>query len=136
MLSPIVLAVSMMASAPAPIQVDVGKADWSAMPRLERVERPLPTPAMLDRVHNMLTSSKCRVRGAAPNRFDITVPYAVLVNPDGSAGRVVVGETGCAALESYVGLIVLGLAKQGDFKPSGDGKARWMSSEINFNLDS
>jgi hypothetical protein len=134
MLSPILLSALMAGATPAAIQVDVGHANWASMPRIERVDRQLPTPPMIDRVQALL-GSKCRLPGQRRSRFNITIPYAVLVNPDGSASHVVVGETGCADLESYVGLIVLELARNGDFRPSGGPAPRWMSSEINFNLD-
>jgi len=134
MLSPILLSALLAGAAPAPIQVDVGHANWSTMPGLERIDRMLPTPSMVDRVQALL-GSKCRMPGQRRGRFNITVPYAVLVNPDGTASHVVVGETGCADLESYVGLIVLELARNGDFRPSGGAAPRWMSSEINFNLN-
>jgi hypothetical protein len=39
---------------------------------------------------------------------------------------------GAGALESYVGLVVLTLADQGDFRSSGQAKARWYASELNF----
>lgn len=114
-----------------PVQVDVGRADWDKMPALD-VERRLPTAAMVGQVEKILTDGGCALEGQTARRFDITVPYAVLVEPDGGAKRVVVGETGCAPLESYVGLVVLTMAEAGDFRSSGSAKARWYASELNF----
>ena len=130
MLGSIVAAI-LLGAASGPIQVDVGRADWSAMPQL-KVDRRLPTAAMVGDVEEMLRDGKCSMRGQTSQKFDITVPYAVLVEPDGGARRVVVGETGCAPLESYVGLVVLTLAEQGDFRSSSTAKARWYASELNF----
>ena len=47
---------------------------------------------------------------------------------------VVVAETGCAELETYVGIIVTAMARAGDFQPTREAKARWFASELNFNL--
>ena len=58
----------------------------------------------------------------------------MLVEPDGSAARVVVAEIGCAPLESYAGLVVLELARKGDFASTGEKKAKWYGSILNFNL--
>lgn len=126
------LAAMLLGTSPGPIQVDVGRADWDSMPALQAVDRRLPTPSMVGQVERILQSGGCSISGQTARRFDITVPYAVLVEPDGSARRVVVGETGCAPLESYVGLVVLTMAEAGDFKPSGQSKARWYASELSF----
>jgi len=121
----------LLGAASGPIQVDVGRAEWDKMPPL-RVERRLPTAAMVGQVEKILMSGQCSMDGQTARRFDITIPYAVLVEPDGGARRVVVGETGCAPLESYFGLVVLTMADQGDFRSSGQARARWYSSELNF----
>lgn len=126
-----IVATLLLGAASGPIQVDVGRAEWDKMPSL-KVDRRLPTAEMVGQVEAMLTSGKCAMKGQTARKFDITVPYAVLVEPDGGARRVVVAETGCAPLESYVGLVVLTMADQGDFRSAGQDRARWYSSELNF----
>jgi hypothetical protein len=121
----------LLGAAGGPIQVDVGRADWDRMPPL-KIERRLPTAAMVGQVEKILLDGGCKLEGQTAKQFDITVPYAVLVEPDGGARRVVVGETGCAPLESYVGLVVLTMADEGDFRSSGQATARWYASELNF----
>ncbi|HYD36898.1 MAG TPA: hypothetical protein VEA60_04755, partial [Allosphingosinicella sp.] len=118
-----IFAALLLATAGGPVQVDVGRADWDSMPPL-KVERRLPTADMVGQVERILLSGECSLAGQTARRFDITVPYAVLVEPDGGARRVVVAETGCAPLESYVGLVVLTMADAGDFRSSGEAKAR------------
>jgi hypothetical protein len=134
MLSSILAAAFLMGAPPAELQVDVGHADWSALPPLRGVQRGVPTADMVTKVAAMLRGSGCAIPGQRAERFDFDVPYAVQVNPDGSAAHVVVGEMGCPALESYVGLIVLELARRGDFKASATAQARWYGSALNFNL--
>ncbi len=124
----------LLSTVSGPIQVDVGRANWTALPPLKAVERVMPSPEMVDRVETMFESGACSIPGQSAKKFDITIPYAVLVEPDGSARRVVVAETGCAALETYVGLIVSAMAREGDFQRTREAKARWFSSELNFNL--
>lgn len=128
-----ILAAMLLAGAPASeLQVDVGHANWRAMPQLHQVPRALPTPEMVQKVEDMLRGN-CSIHGQSPAHFDITVPYAVQVNPDGTASHVVVGEMGCPALESYVGLIVLELARRGDFHASATSQPKWYASSLNFN---
>jgi hypothetical protein len=133
MLGPIAIAM-LLASAGGSLQVDVGRANWNALPPLKAVERVLPTPDMVDRVETMLDSGTCKIAGQSAKRFDITVPYAVLVEPDGTTQRILVGETGCPALETFVGTVVVAMADAGDFKPTREPNARWYASELNFNL--
>jgi hypothetical protein len=133
-----ILAAMLFAGTPAPaaaseLQVDVGRADWNRLPPLKAVQRAMPTPEMVQKVEDMLKTSDCHIRGQAPTHFDITVPYAVQVNPDGSASHVVVAEKGSPALESYVGLIVLQLARNGDFRSNGGSQPLWYASSLNFN---
>jgi hypothetical protein len=129
-----IAAAMLLSTVSGPVQVDVGRANWTALPPLASVERVMPSPEMVDRVETMLESGACTIPGQSAKKFDITIPYAVLVEPDGSAGRVVVAETGCAELETYVGIIVSAMAREGDFQPTREAKARWFASELNFNL--
>ncbi|HEX8225510.1 MAG TPA: hypothetical protein VF605_16980 [Allosphingosinicella sp.] len=134
MFAPILAAAMLLGPAAGPIQVDVGRADWGKMPPLKAVRRALPTPAMVGRVEEMLASGQCTLPRQRADKFDITIPYAVQVDPDGRARRVVVAEAGCPVLETYAGGLILAMAARGDFKPTGEAKARWFASALNFNL--
>ena len=124
----------LLGTAPAPAgSVQAGKADWKSFPALQRAARPLPTGAMVDRVADMLQKEQCALPGQSARKFDITIPYVVLVNPDGKAERVVVEDIGCPGLETYVGSIVLLLAGSGDFPPTGKSVPQWYTSTLNFN---
>jgi hypothetical protein len=128
------LSLLLSGAAPAELQVDVGHIELAKLPAMKRQERPLPTPEMATEVGRILGSGRCSLRGQSANRFDIDIPYAALVEPDGGVQRVVVGQIGCAELESYAGLVVLELARLGDFKASATGQARWYGDTLNFNL--
>ena len=128
--------IALAAFAPAPVnaQVDVGRADWSAFPQLRRAARELPIATMVEHVETILRERNCEISGQAPHHFDITIPYLVLLEPNGSPSRIVVADIGCPALETYVGSVVLALAREGDFSPTGESRARWYGSSFNFNL--
>lgn len=136
MFGTILAAAMLLGPSASAFQVDVGRADWNAMPRLKAVKRQLPTPDMVGRVQQMLASGQCTLPRQRAERFDITIPYAVLIDPDGRARRAVVAEAGCPVLETYVGELILAMANKGDFKPTGAPKARWFASALNFNLHS
>lgn len=129
------IGLALLLGAPAAtMQIDVGTGNWSALPDLKAETVRLPTPDMVTRVERLLAAGECRFEGHSSRRFDITVPYAVLVEPDGRARRAIIAEMGCPALEAYVGGVVLKLAQRGDFDPTGERNARWFASELNFNL--
>src|SRR5687768_5818368 len=130
MLGPILAAAMLLAPAAAPFQIDVGRADWNALPPLKAVHRDMPSPAMVGRVQEMLASGECTLPNQRARKFDITVPYAVLVDPEGRPQRAVVADAGCPALETYVGRIILTMADKGDFKPTDEARARWFASAV------
>jgi hypothetical protein len=75
-----------------------------------------------------------QIKGASPRRFDITVPYAVLIEPNGKVSRIVVSQTNCTGVETLAGETVLARSDAGDFLPTGEAKARWYVSALNFTL--
>jgi hypothetical protein len=119
-----------MASASVP--VDVGRFDPADFPDLIKVERRLPHGDMTERVRKIFADGQCKLEHQNKRRFDITVPYAVLMNPAGKAQRIVVGETGCAPLETLVGRIVTAQAKARDFKIKHHKGDRWYVSDLYF----
>jgi len=131
-IGPLFAATMLLAAAGPAVQVDVGRANWSAMPPLRAERRDLPTTEMIGRVQAMLASGQCSLPGQNEHRFDLSIPYAVLVEPDGRAARVVVAESGCRPLETYVGRIVIAMSDAGDFKRTGESGARWFSSAVDF----
>ncbi|HEU0099412.1 MAG TPA: hypothetical protein VFQ67_11640 [Allosphingosinicella sp.] len=134
MLGPILAAAMLLGPAAEAFPIDVGRADWNALPALKAVQREMPTPRMVGRVQEMLASGQCTLPNQRAGKFDITVPYAVLVDPDGRVQRAVVADAGCPALETYVGRIILTMAEKGDFQPTGEVRTRWFASTFNFNL--
>jgi len=121
--------------APAAAQdVEIGRVNWSKFPALKEKPSRLDYADLVLRVEAILRSRTCSIRGQSARKFDITVPYAVLVEPDGRASRVVVAEQGCHPLEALVGDTVLARSAAGDFLPTGEASARWYVSALNLTL--
>jgi hypothetical protein len=124
-----------LAAAPALAQnVDVGQINWSKLPALKEKPSRLDYADLALRVETLLQTGDCNIRGQSPKRFDITVPYAVLVEPSGKVSRVVVSKMNCAGIEMLVGHAVLARADVGDYLPTGETKPRWYASALNFTL--
>lgn len=134
MLSSTIAAMLLMSAAPAEIRVDVGRIDLAELPAVQPKSGELPTPGMVKVVEQILEKGTCKLPGQTKRKFDIDVPYAVLLQPDGSANRVVVADMGCPDIEVLTGRVVLMLARDGEFGPSGHSKAKWFGSTLNYNL--
>ena len=134
----IAIASMLLAAAPvAPVpnvQVDVGRFDPATFPEADMRERRMPHHVMLTRVEDILRERRCRLEGQSHRRFDIRVPYVVRLEPDGTPTRFVVADIGCQPLESFVGRVILELARVGDFRPTGASEPQWYRSELRFIL--
>jgi hypothetical protein len=128
---------ALLAAAPAPTvqpAVDVGRFDPANFPQAELRERRMPHHVMLSRVEEILRERQCQLDGQTYRRFDIRVPYVVQLEPDGTPTRFVVADLGCQPLESFVGRVILELARVGDFRPTGASEAKWYASELRFTV--
>jgi hypothetical protein len=122
----------LVAAALSGIPVHVGRFDESEFPNATRVERRMPHAELTHRVDRILASRRCRLPGQTRTHFDISVPYAVLMQPNGQAAKVVVKDIGCAPIETLVGQLATQLASSGDFRPTHQEGERWYVSEANF----
>lgn len=124
------------AAAPAAAQtVQTGTADWNALPQARMRHS---YAQYIDQNHvtlwteQVLKSGQCNVKGMRPDRFDIDVPYAVLVQPDGTVTRILIPDMGCAGLNTIVGSTVMDIVKAGAFKPTGEKQAYWYGDRLAF----
>ena len=114
------------------VPVDVGRFNSKDFPNLTTLERRMPHGDMVARVEQILAKRTCRLKGQTKTDFDITVPYAALMEDGGTLKRVVVKEIGCAPIETLIGQIVAARAARGDFPvKQGEGE-RWYASEVSF----
>ena len=120
------------AAASPEVSVEVGRFDPNSFPDLIKLERTLPHGEMTRRVQAILAEERCTLEGQSDRRFDITVPYAALLNAQGNASRIVVKDTGCVPLETLVGQIVIAQFDRGDFQIRHRNGERWYSGELYF----
>lgn len=134
----IAIASAMLAAAQVPPAdgpaVDVGRFDPAAFPEAALRERRMPHDAMLSRVEDILRERRCRLAGQSHRIFDIRVPYVVRLEPDGTPTRFVVADIGCEPIESFVGRVVLELARARDFSPTGMSDPQWYRGELRFSV--
>jgi len=114
------------------VPIEVGRFDPSAFPNAQKVERRMPHADLNNRVERILAKRECRLEGQNKTKYDIVVPYAILMDPLGEPKKVVVKDIGCAPIERLVGEIASELGKAGDFKVPRKDDDRWYVSEAYF----
>jgi hypothetical protein len=127
---------ALAAAAPAGAQtVETGRADWNALPQApmrHSYAQYIDQNRVTLWTEQVLRSGECKVKGMRPEKFDIDVPYAVLVAPDGKVERILIPEMGCAGLNTIIGSTVMDLVKAGAFKPTGENQAFWYGDRLAF----
>jgi hypothetical protein len=133
MKKPFLLLALLMLAVPATAQtVETGRADWDKFPRVKKKQRPLDVSRLSDWAESVLSSGECRVPGMSPDKFDIDIPYAALVEPDGTVKRVIMADAGCPGLNTMVGSTIYDWVQRGDFKPTGKKEPLWFAGRVAF----
>lgn len=122
------MALAAATSAPAP--VTVGKFNPTAFPKAVMRERRIPQEELTARADIIMKAKVCSFPGQSIDRYAITVPYAVLLQPSGAVSKVIVHDVGCPDLEILTGQVANELSKAGDFKPTGASGEQWYISEV------
>ena len=130
------LAAALLANTPSiPSQIEVASnASWDAYPRLRTEEIGVPSGDMVRRVQLMLQRDECAFQGQSARRFSIDVNYAVMLDADGNAQRIIVQDVGCRPLELFVGRIAADIMRSGYVRVSPPAAPSWYGNRINFNL--
>ena len=130
------LAAAMIATSPTvPDNIEVASnASWLAYPRLRTEEIGVPSGDMVRRVQLMLARDECEFPGQSARRFDIDVNYAVMLDPQGNASRIIVEDIGCRPLELFVGRIAADIMRSGYVRVAPPAQPSWYGNRINFNL--
>ena len=114
--------------------IELGSAPWEKLPELRARNSYLPYSLLVAEVHDILRKGECELPGQRPKDFDITVPYAILVEPDGTGRRVLVSPTDCEPIDVLAGAAAMARVSRGDILPTGGAEARWYKDSINFTL--
>lgn len=118
--------------AQAPIPIEVGRFDPASFPRAKMVERRMPEADLMRRVDTILATKQCAFPGQTKERYDIVVPYAVMVGNGATPSRIVVKDMSCPPIETLVGEVANALVAAGDFRKNSFGGDRWYVSELAF----
>ena len=111
-MSLLLVAAAAALSPAVPANIDVGQAPWTNYPRLQTENLAIPSGEMVGRVQRMLRD-ECEFEGQSARRFNIDINYAVALDPQGNATRILVQDVGCRPLELMVGRIASDIVARG-----------------------
>lgn len=130
----LLLGLALLAAPSAAQQVEVAEGNWSAIPEVRSAGHGRMSDRALDSAAALLGRGGACATGTS--RIDMTVPFLLEFDPDGKGvRRVVVRRSGCAELEKLIGGVVLTLAKQGEYRPTGENMAHWYRGQISFAIN-
>lgn len=133
-MSMLLVAAAAALSGAVPANIDVGQANWTNYPRLETENLAIPSGQMVGRVQRMMQRDECEFEGQSARRFNIDINYAVALDPQGNATRILVQDVGCRPLELMVGRIASDIVARGFVRTAAPSETTMYANTINFNL--
>jgi hypothetical protein len=131
----IALPLLLLLAADGGVPVAIGNFNTAkTLPPLTKVERTLPHGDMTKQVEDMIAQKQCTFPGQKGTRFDLSVPYAIRLDANGAATKVVVHDVGCQPLSMLVAKIVVAQAARGDFKIKQGAAENWFGSDVYFKV--
>ena len=112
--------------------VETGRGAFDQLPALKRKNNPIEVGRLIAWTNGILSRGECRLNGQRPEKLDMDIPYAALVEPDGTVKRILIAETGCKPLEAVIGSTIVEMVQRGDVKPTGQDQAYWYGSRIAY----
>jgi hypothetical protein len=119
------------ASAPA-TTVEVATGDWSGLPELRTRGSDTISARAVARIHEIVATGECSLPGQSKRKLDLTVPFAVQFQPNGTVERIIIPRMNCAPVESIMGRVLLDLVAAGEYRATGENLQGWYRSEISF----
>ena len=119
----------MMLTTAASVPVEVGRFDQTQFPNAKKIERRIPQAELVRRVDKIMAAKQCTIPGQVEGQVQLVVPYAVLMEPDGQASKIVVKDTGCEPIEILVGQVANELIRAGDFRKTRTTSSAGMSAK-------
>jgi hypothetical protein len=134
MRSLLIAALAFTATPSAAQQVEVAEGNWSDIPQVRAAGHGRMSDRALDKAAQLLGRDGPCATGKST--IDMTVPFLLEFEPQGRAvRRIVVHKAGCVELEKLVGGVVLTLAQNGEYRPTGENLAHWYRGQISFAIN-
>ena len=114
--------------------VQTARGDWSQVPRALTRGRDYVNETTIEQIERVARSGACNVPGLHARRLNLAVPFVIKFSARGTLEQVVVRDLDCAPLERIVGRVVMLLAQQGEYRPTGENQEGWYRGEFVVNV--
>ena len=112
--------------------VEVVTGDWSDLPYLKQRGSEKISPMAVAQIHEVVRTGTCTLAGQGKKRLNMTVPFAVQFEPNGTLNKIIIPKMNCAPVESIMGRVLLDLVNSGEYRSTGENQTGWYRSEISF----
>lgn len=109
--------------------VSVASGDWSDIPAIGKRGGSVVHNAVAVQIADAL-AGECLAPGARKDRLAVRIPFLVEFTPTGQVKQVVVQNINCPRAEAALGGAVLQLAKQGEYRPTGENQVGWYRGDF------
>ena len=125
----VVLAISLLFATPALSQLSTASGNWDNIPMARQLGKYQASTASMVKLDAALAGS-CIKRERRSQRLDLRIPFLIEFGSDRSVKRVVVKKLNCPDAEALLGNVILGLAQNGEYVPTGLNQANWYRGEF------
>jgi hypothetical protein len=123
----------LLVAAPAAAQtIETGSGDWRNIPEMRAQVGAVLDAGTVNAIANMVEKRVCTIPGQRPGNVQLTVPFLVHFDAQGSVQRLVIHSVGCARAEGVLAGTVLKLVQRGSFAPEGGRHEGWFRGEVSF----
>ena len=111
--------------------IEVGTGDWSNIPEMRQMVDSIDSNTVAA-IHEAIESGECVIEGQREGDLDMTVPFLVQFDKNGTVQRLVIEKMGCAKAEGILAGALLKLIDRGGFRPVGGMHEGWFRSQVSF----
>ena len=111
--------------------VSVASGDWSNIPFIRQSGSLRLSDAVIDKIETAAIG-ECALPGQSERHVRLTIPFMVQFTPAGAVQQVVVKRLNCPAIEQAAGGALLQLAKDGEYRPTGENSEGWYRGELSI----
>ncbi len=123
----------LLAAVPAAAQtIETASGDWSNIPMMRQQVGASVDSNAVAAIAEMVDRGECTIPGQRRGNLDMSVPFLVQFNANGTIDRVVIHPVGCARADGLLAGAVLRLVQQGAFVPVGGRHEGWFRGEVGF----
>lgn len=123
------LAAAVAAGPAAAQQVSVASGDWSNIPEIEQRGMSRISVRAVDAITKAVEAGGCPA-AARPKGVALSIPFLVEFAPSGEVRHIVLQNMSCPEVESLVGGALLQLAKEREYRATGENALGWYRGQF------